>query len=137
MPVSYARSTSSGDWAPLANVVLEGTFEATLLVAAALAQARGKRVAVFLSGVGGGAFGNRSLWIRAAVTRALEACRHYPIDVKLVHWQPGVGAPRASAGTPEWQEVETAFGRPGPAGPKPPVRPPMAAGLLGALKKRG
>jgi hypothetical protein len=44
-------------------------------------------VVVFLTLVGGGAFGNRSMWITRALARALHLYRHWPLDVKLVHYQ--------------------------------------------------
>ena len=86
VPCSYAKNTSSGDWAPLAKAILDATYEATLAVAALLARQRGARVKVFLTSVGGGAFGNRSLWIVAAVERALKLFSSHALDVFLVHY---------------------------------------------------
>ena len=62
VPVAYAKSTKSADWAPFATAILRATFEATLLAGAILARQRGERVTVYLTSVGGGAFGNRSMW---------------------------------------------------------------------------
>lgn len=44
-------------------MVLEATYEATLRVAALIAARENRRVTVFLTAVGGGAFGNRAAWI--------------------------------------------------------------------------
>ena len=45
-----------------------------------------RRVPVYLSCVGGGAFGNATLWIVAAIEKACQACAALPIDVRLVHY---------------------------------------------------
>jgi len=63
-------------------------FEATLSIAAILALQKKTRVCVYLTGVGGGVFGNRSEWIADAVARALRIHAKFPIDVKFVHLQP-------------------------------------------------
>jgi hypothetical protein len=87
VPVSYAKSTKSADWHPLAQAFLNGAYEATLAVAALLARERGERVTVYLTLCGGGAFGNRSMWIVAALKRALLVHIRANIDVKLVHYR--------------------------------------------------
>lgn len=86
VPVAYAKSTNSADWAPLANSILDAQYEGTLAVAAILASMRQCRVRVFLTSVGGGAFGNRSLWIVRALERALYIHKDSPLDVHLVHY---------------------------------------------------
>ena len=62
VPVAYSKSTTSAKWATFATAVLRATYEATLLAGAILSRQRGQRVTVYLTSVGGGAFGNRSLW---------------------------------------------------------------------------
>jgi len=87
MPVAYAKHVPSGKWAPVATMVLRGAYEATLAAAAVLSQRRGgERVRVFLTCVGGGAFGNRPAWIVDAIGAALEAFKDAPLDVALVHY---------------------------------------------------
>merc|ERR1711879_576804 len=68
-----------------ACAILDGAYEATLAAAAVLARQRKSRVKVFLTSVGGGAFGNRSMWISSAIERALTIFADAPLDVKLVH----------------------------------------------------
>ena len=85
VPVSYCRNTPTQDWAPLATAILRATYEATLSVAAIHARSRGSRVRVYLTQVGGGAFGNLREWIHDAITRALHTHRDSPLDVFLVH----------------------------------------------------
>jgi hypothetical protein len=75
-PVAYSRNPAAL-WQPLAHLVLQASYEATLLVAVANAarhggQAGSKRV--FLTMLGGGAFGNRPAWIVAAMATALKQC---------------------------------------------------------------
>ncbi|CAK9047357.1 unnamed protein product [Durusdinium trenchii] len=53
LPVAYAKSTRSQDWEAFARLVLQGTFEATLAIAAILSAERQARVKVYLSAVGG------------------------------------------------------------------------------------
>jgi len=86
LPVAYAKSVRSNDWAPFACAVLDATYVATLTVATLLAAQRQERVKVFLTAVGGGAFGNRSMWIVNAMEKALASFKEAPLDVKLVHF---------------------------------------------------
>lgn len=86
LPVAYAKSTRSQDWEAFGRLVLQGTFEATLSAAAVLACERGQRMKVYLTAVGGGAFGNRTAWIVEAIDRALRIHADSPLDVMLVHF---------------------------------------------------
>ena len=82
MPVAYDRAPAR-DWGPLARLVLEAAYEATLR--AALVHAGGDRpVQVFLTRLGGGAFGNDPAWIDAAIDRALGVMAGAPLEVTLV-----------------------------------------------------
>lgn len=64
---------------PLARLILEAAYEATLLAAAV----QEKRV-VYLTRLGGGAFGNPDKWIDAAIERALQRCADFDLDVRVV-----------------------------------------------------
>lgn len=70
-------------WAPLANLVLEAAYEATLL-AGVLNSQRGASDTVLLTRLGGGAFGNDEAWIHRAMQRALERIADVPLEVVLV-----------------------------------------------------
>jgi hypothetical protein len=78
LPVAYG-SPPAPLWEPFARLVLEATYEATLLVAAL----EGIEV-VFLTRVGGGVFGNHPAWIDDAIVHALE--RVEGLDVRLVSY---------------------------------------------------
>jgi len=66
MPVSYGRPLSPL-WEPIARLVLEASYEATLLVARQRGIER-----VFLTLLGGGVFGNDLAWIGHSILRALS-----------------------------------------------------------------
>ena len=85
LPVSYS-GVAAKEWEPFAKVVLDGAYDATLLVGATLAARERRRVTVYLTMLGGGAFGNRDTWIRDAIIAALSKHRHEPLDVVLVHY---------------------------------------------------
>lgn len=86
LPVSYNDrriDSSSADWAPLASLVLEAAYEATLWAAVINAQ-RGASRTVLLTMLGGGAFGNEPAWILAAMDRAVERGKGHGLDIVLV-----------------------------------------------------
>ncbi|MFX1761437.1 hypothetical protein PWP93_02345 [Paraburkholderia sp. A1RI-2L] len=82
LPVAYNRAPRS-DWAPFASLVLEASYEATLL-AAVLNHRQTDNPKVYLTTVGGGAFGNERSWILQALRRALHHVRHHSLDVAVV-----------------------------------------------------
>jgi hypothetical protein len=82
LPVSYT-AIESELWQPLAQLILEATYEATLWAAVLNAQ-RGASNIVLLTRVGGGAFGNDDAWIDAAMTRALTLASDFELDVRIV-----------------------------------------------------
>ncbi|WP_244816661.1 hypothetical protein [Caballeronia sp. Lep1P3] len=81
LPVAY--NPPSPDWAPFASLVLEASYEAALL-AAVINHRRTGNSKVFLTTVGGGAFGNEREWIIRAVRRALRCVQDHPLDVAMV-----------------------------------------------------
>ncbi|CAB9503610.1 expressed unknown protein [Seminavis robusta] len=87
LPIAYDITASDADWSHFAQLVLDGSYEATLAVAAVLAKERNKRVKVYLTMLGGGAFGNRVEWIRQAIQRALRLYQDSMLDVYLVHYK--------------------------------------------------
>ena len=82
LPVAYS-AVASAHWAPLATLVLEAAYEATLL-AAALNASRGRSNLVLLTRLGGGAFGNADAWIHGAMQRALHKAASFDLQVVLV-----------------------------------------------------
>ncbi|GMI26212.1 hypothetical protein TrRE_jg1332 [Triparma retinervis] len=86
VPVAYCKNTSITDWAPLARLTLRGMYKATLLAGAKLARESGERVTVYLTLLGGGAFGNQVTWILDAIEEAVCEFGEEALDVKLVHY---------------------------------------------------
>jgi len=85
LPVSYT-SVPLARWKAFASLVLEGAYEATLWAAVLNAQRTGSPV-VFLTHLGGGAFGNDRAWIDAAMRRALHLVRGIDLDVRIVSYR--------------------------------------------------
>ncbi len=84
LPVAY-NDQSADLWQPFAQLVLDAAYEATLAAAVINAQQTGNNT-VFLTQLGGGAFGNRSDWIFNAIERALRLYQHYDLDVVMVSY---------------------------------------------------
>jgi hypothetical protein len=82
LPVAYGRQPRQA-WEPLARLVLEAAYEATLL-AGVLNARRGASRRVLLTRLGGGAFGNDPAWIAAAINRALSCVAGQDIEVLMV-----------------------------------------------------
>jgi hypothetical protein len=84
LPVAYSR-VPSALWEKFALLVLEAAYEATMWAAVLNAQRAVSNV-VFLTMLGGGAFGNRGRWIGAAMRRALGLVTTFDLDVRLVSY---------------------------------------------------
>ena len=82
LPVAYGGGRPSS-WEAFARLVLEASYEATLLTAVEQSVAGGSNV-VLLTRVGGGVFGNADAWIDDAVVRALTIVEQAGLDVRLV-----------------------------------------------------
>ena len=87
MPVAYSRQ-SSNDWEAFARFVLEGAYEATMLAAVLNAQRDADTGSnkIFLTLLGGGAFGNRTSWIMDAILRSLRLVEDTGLDVYIVSY---------------------------------------------------
>ena len=82
-PVAYAPEPG---WEPLARLILEAAYEATLQVALGVAGQGGSNQ-VFLTLLGGGAFGNRPDWIMEALARALQLYQRAGLDIVIVSYR--------------------------------------------------
>jgi hypothetical protein len=82
------RACTYQDWEPLARLVLEATYEATLLAGVVNASRTGNPK-VLLCFVGGGVFGNPTEWIVDAINVALRAvvARGMGCEVIVNHYQ--------------------------------------------------
>lgn len=84
LPVAYSP-VRGASWEPFARLVLEAAYEATLWAAVVNAQ-RGQSKDVYLTMLGGGAFGNRPEWILEAMEWALEQVAEQDLSVTLVSY---------------------------------------------------
>lgn len=82
LPVAYS-DVPPPKWRRFATLVLEAAYEATLL-AAVLNREQTGCPTVFLTRLGGGAFGNDPEWIDAAMARAFDAMKDCALDVRIV-----------------------------------------------------
>jgi hypothetical protein len=84
LPVAYGGGERSA-WEAFGRLVLEASYEATLLAAVEEYEARGSNI-VLLTRVGGGVFGNADAWIDDAIARALSIMAQAGLDVWLVSY---------------------------------------------------
>lgn len=84
MPVAYSGHEKAA-WEPFARLVLEATYEATFATAALNLVETGNPH-VYLTSVGGGAFGNATEWIHDAIGRALHLFAEVPLRVHIVSY---------------------------------------------------
>ena len=92
LPVSYSPIPSEY-WMTFARLILEATYEATLLAAQMNYEKTGNNK-VFLTLVGGGAFGNKIEWILDAIRMSVLKFSNTPLDVKMVSY--GTSNPKVS-----------------------------------------
>lgn len=84
-PVGYSEVREE-TWEPLARLLLEASYEATLRAAVINANNGGSNK-VFLTLVGGGVFGNEMSWILDAIKRALRVMEGSGLDVRVVSYR--------------------------------------------------
>ncbi len=85
LPVAYTNFTDE-QWEPFARLILEAAYESTLHTALLNLQQTGNNK-VYLTLLGGGAFGNRLKWIYDTMKMALHRFRDYPLDVSIVSYR--------------------------------------------------
>lgn len=98
LPVAYSPH-SKELWADFAQLILEASYEATIC-AAILNSINTGNNQVFLTLLGGGAFGNHDDWIFAAIERALHAFSDIDLDVAVVSY--GSSKPRVQDLVKAW-----------------------------------
>ena len=92
--VAYSGNRTES-WEQFAKLVLDGSYEATLLVALhntvrhSAPQGAGP-TRVFLTMLGGGVFGNEMEWIASAIERACARFADCPLDVRIVNYDRSV-----------------------------------------------
>jgi hypothetical protein len=84
LPVAYCQHDSSL-WEKFARLILEASYEATLIAAILNAQSNGNKN-LYLTLLGGGAFGNKLDWIIAAIERSLSLHQKADLQVSIVSY---------------------------------------------------
>jgi hypothetical protein len=84
LPVAYAEHPSEL-WEDFARLVLEAAYEATLCAAIVNGRSTGNP-RVFLTLLGGGAFGNETRWITDSITRVLRLYADWHVEVAIVSY---------------------------------------------------
>ncbi len=84
MPVSYTEH-SADQWAQFAILVLEAAYEATVCAAIENAARTGNN-RLYLTLLGGGAFGNQMEWIGGAIQRAISLYTDCGLDIAIVSY---------------------------------------------------
>lgn len=82
LPVSYTNIETEL-WSDFAKVILEATYEATFYVALKNYERTGNNK-IFLTLIGGGAFGNKPEWIFNAIAKSIKKFSKTPLDIKIV-----------------------------------------------------
>ncbi|MCR9293650.1 MAG: hypothetical protein NXI32_13080 [bacterium] len=85
LPVAYS-SLASALWESFAQLILYAAYEVTFCAAAANAARTGNN-RLFLTLLGGGAFGNEESWIISAIRRSIDKFRHVDLDVRVVSFR--------------------------------------------------
>ena len=86
LPVAYARrGIAKHEWKHFAVLVLEAAYEATILAAIINREQTGCNK-LYLTMLGGGAFGNTEKWIYDSMRRALEKYRNFGLDICIVSY---------------------------------------------------
>jgi len=86
LSVGYDRSPRDA-WGPLATAVLDAAYEATLLAARVGVAAGTCSGRVWLTFLGGGAFGNEPSWIGSAIARAIRVAGDACLDIRIAHYK--------------------------------------------------
>ena len=84
LPVAYTQH-SQEMWARFATLVLEASYEATIC-AAIINATRTRCNTLFMTLLGGGAFGNKLDWITGAIRRSLSQYRDCGLDIAIVSY---------------------------------------------------
>jgi hypothetical protein len=84
LPVAYSN-IKPAYWETFARLILEATYEATLYTALINYDITDCNK-VFLTLVGGGAFGNKTNWITESILSAILKFRNTPLDVKIISY---------------------------------------------------
>lgn len=84
LPVAYDHNIETSYWEAFSRVILEATYESTIL--AGVLNMEKYKSKVFLTLVGGGAFGNEEHWILESLQKVIRKYKNLPLDVRIVSY---------------------------------------------------
>ncbi|MCK5780832.1 MAG: hypothetical protein KAH04_07405 [Psychrilyobacter sp.] len=84
LPIAYSMEKEEL-WSEFAKLILEATYESTFY-AALKNYEKTKNNKVFLTLIGGGAFGNKEKWILNAIKKSIIKFKNSPLDIKIVSY---------------------------------------------------
>lgn len=84
LPISYS-DIEEELWSDFAKIILEAAYEATFYVALRNYERTGNNK-VFLTLLGGGAFGNKLEWIFNAIAKSIKKFSKIPLDINIVSY---------------------------------------------------
>jgi hypothetical protein len=84
LPVGYSQ-IEAFYWESFARIILEALYESTLYVGM-LNMEKNNSNLVYLTLVGGGAFGNEEYWILESMQKAIRKFKNVPLDIKIVSY---------------------------------------------------
>jgi hypothetical protein len=84
LPVAYCQ-TDPLYWESFARLILEATYEATFFTALENRMNNGSNL-VYLTLVGGSAFGNEEHWIQESLGKVMDKFKSVPLDIKIVSY---------------------------------------------------
>lgn len=101
LPVAYSRLEMS-QWEAFARLVLEASYEA-VFCSAILNRVKTGSGKVFLTLLGGGAFGNEFEWIVSAIERSLKKYQSFELEIEIVSYRES--RPEVAALVARWGET--------------------------------
>lgn len=84
LAINYSRVKDKKLWEPLARLILEASYEATLLAGIINFSETGNSD-IFLTQLGGGVFGNQPSWIADSIQKAIRNSYKYQVPVRLIN----------------------------------------------------
>lgn len=84
LPIAYSQ-IESFYWEYFSRIILEALYEATLY-AGMINMEKNNSNLVYLTLVGGGAFGNEEYWILESMKKAVEKFKEVPLNIKIVSY---------------------------------------------------
>lgn len=82
IPVSYNEKTPVYEIELFAKLILEAAYEATFIAAILNEESND----LYLTFLGGGAFGNKKEWILSAIEKNLEKYKNYNLNVRIINY---------------------------------------------------